>query len=210
MVTSQNNSNPEWDMLKVIIVGLLTYFGLIFLMELIAKQMKYLLILTTFFLAGCLTPKKAMLKLDSSGKGSEYCAIRFPVKTEYIKGDSVVSFDTIYQYVDAEPIFDTIYNVTRDTVFVTKQVPVTKYITKTVLRIDTVVKENTAALDVANKRINALEAENGLIRQANDMLQARLDKAKKQRNTAYWLILLAIAYLCRKPIIKLVRYWIGK
>lgn len=185
-------------------------FWFIIFISINSEQMKYLLILTTFFLAGCLTPKKAMQKLDSSGKGSEYCATRFPVKTEYIKGDSVVSFDTIYQYVDGEPIFDTIYNVTRDTVFVTKQVPVTKYITKTVLRIDTVVKENTAALDVANKRISALEAENGLIRQAKDMLQARLDKAKKQRNTAYWLILLAIAYLCRKPIIKLVKYWIAK
>lgn len=161
-------------------------------------------------LISCMTPKKAMQKLDSSGKGSEYCATRFPVKTEYIKGDSVVSFDTIYQYVDGEPIFDTIYNVTKDTVLVTKQVPVTKYITKTITRTDTVIKESTAKLDTANRRINALQAENGIIRQANNMLQARLDKAKKQRNTAYWLILLAIAYLCRKPIIKLVRYWIGK
>jgi len=167
--------------------------------------MKYLLILTTFFLAGCLTPKKAMQKLDSSGKGSEYCATRFPVKTEYIKGDSVVSFDTIYQYVDAEPIFDTIYNVTKDTVLVTKVLPVTKTIVKTVKVVDTIIKENTAALDVANKRISALEAENGLIQQVNDMLKARLDKAKKQRNTAYWLIILLFVALFRKPIYTLIK-----
>lgn len=172
--------------------------------------MKYFIILTTFFLAGCLTPKKAMQKLDSSGKGGEYCAIRFPVKTEYIKGDSVVSFDTIYQYGSAEPIFDTIYSSQIDTIIRTKTVPVTKYITKTITRIDTVIKESTAKLDTATRRINALEAENTLIRKANELIQAKADKAKKQRNTAYWLILLAIAYLCRKPIIKLVKYWIAK
>lgn len=180
-------------------------FWFIIFISINSEQMKYLLILTTFFLAGCLTPKKAMQKLDSSGKGSEYCATRFPVKTEYIKGDSVVSFDTIYQYVDGEPIFDTIYNVTRDTVLVTKQVPVIKYITKTITRIDTVIKESTAKLDTANRRINALQAENGLIRQANDMLQAKLDKAKKQRNTAYWLIILLFVALFRKPIYTLIK-----
>ena len=151
-----------------------------------------------------------MQKLDSSGKGSEYCATRFPVKTEYIKGDSVVSFDTIYQYMGGEPIFDTVYSYSKDTILVTKTVPVTKYITKTITRTDTVVKESTAKLDIAERRISELQAENGAIRQANDKLQSQLFKAKKQRNTAYWLILLAIAYLCRKPIIKLVRYWIAK
>lgn len=172
--------------------------------------MRFILICLIVFIGGCITPKKAMQKLDSSGKGSEYCATRFPVKTEYIKGDSVVSFDTIYQYMGGEPIFDTVYSYSKDTILVTKTVPVTKYITKTITRTDTVVKESTAKLDIAERRISELQAENGAIRQANDKLQSQLFKAKKQRNTAYWLILLAIAYLCRKPIIKLVRYWIAK
>lgn len=151
------------------------------------------------------TPERAMIKLDRTGRGAEYCEARFPVKTEFIKGDSVVTFDTLYQYVDGEPIFDTVLLSQTDTVLITKKVDVVKYITRTVRVVDTLVKESTAKVALLQGRINDLRADNGTIRQANDKLQGLVNKARKQRNTAYWLIVLLIGLIARKPIMRLIK-----
>ena len=107
-------------------------------------------------LSSCNPSKKAQRELEKakavlSGnvvEAARFCMDKFPDKTEYIKGDSVVIFDTLYV---GEVVFDTVE--TKDTVFITKQLP-GKVITKTVRVTDTIKIEDRAKLIAANADLN--------------------------------------------------------
>ena len=64
-------------------------------------------------LSSCLTTQKAKDYLKEKDKLAEICAETYPVKTEYIKGDSVTVLDTLYV---GENLFDTLYYTIKDTV----------------------------------------------------------------------------------------------
>lgn len=85
---------------------------------------------------------KAEATLSAAGVLPKICAERYPVKTEYIKGDSVLTLDTIYV---GGIVYDTTTIETKDTVYktITKILP-EKVVTKLVRITDTLVKENTA------------------------------------------------------------------
>jgi len=153
-------------------------------------------------LTSCITTEKAQKILENKGELAKVCAEKYPVKTEYIKGDSIITIDTIYSGNDV--IFDTVYSVAKDTVLITKVIPVTKTITKTVTRIDTVVKENTAATEAAKIDLNKCNDKYSALFLKYEKLFGQSDKYRKQRNTAYWVILLLLVALFRKPLWNLV------
>lgn len=87
---------------------------------------------------------------------ANYCAITYPVKEKIIAGETVTKTDTIWG--DGEIIHHTTVERIRDTVYVTKFVQ-GNTIRETIIRTDTVVKENTAAVEAErlnNKKLTGL------------------------------------------------------
>lgn len=111
--------------------------------------------------------QKAKNILREYNKLDDLCSEEFPIKEVYIKGDSVVHFDTLYM---GETEFVT--EVVNDTVFITKTLP-PKTITKTVTIRDTVVKENTA-------RVEQLKQDKEDILNQKWELQNKLTKAETE------------------------------
>lgn len=165
--------------------------------------MKYLVIvILSILFAGCITPKKAVDVLSRPKNEpvlSELCSTRFPIKETYIKGDSVVKYDTLWGLVTDTIVPDPQVLVYRDTV----KVP--KLVTKTVTIRDTVVKENTAKVSFLNSQIAKLFDLNRNLSEKNTELTQQRDEYKSQRNKArlinwilYVVIGLSIGFLVRK------------
>lgn len=117
--------------------------------------MKYLLIFLIF--SGCMTPKKAVDVLNrpkNEPEAAEFCANKYPVQDTYIKGDSVIRYDTLWGLVT-----DTLISEPQVIVY-TDTVRVPKLVTKTIVRTDTVYRENTAKVSVLNSQIANVEAIN--------------------------------------------------
>ena len=161
------------------------------------------LIASLLWFSSCVTPEKAQRVLEKKQVLAKVCAEKYPVKIEYIKGDSVITVDTIYSGNDV--IFDTVYHIGTDTVVVTKVIPVTKTITKTITRIDTIRQESTARIDTMQKALNKCDGKYAALFLKHEALTAKLDKVKKTRSTYFWLLLLSVGLLFRKPLIKLLR-----
>lgn len=172
--------------------------------------MKSAYILTILFILSACNPQrkidKAKVRLDSSGQAAAYCAIRFPVK------DSVIirtdwKFDTIYQ---GETFFDTITLVKSDTVFKTVIKTITApQIIKEVTVTKEVTRENTAVTDSLKRFYGNLikDRDKELIKQGESLnyQQGKANQYRRQRNTAYLLILLLAAFVLRKPIFRALK-----
>lgn len=102
---------------------------------------------------GCMTPQKAVNYLKDKDLLDDTCAANFPVQEKFIKGDSVVTTDTLLG-IDYQT--DTL--VTKDTVYI-KRVEPGKTITRTIRTTDTVVKRDAAYENVQNDKIKSLETE---------------------------------------------------
>ena len=138
---------------------------------------------------------KAKDTFDNNKKeAAEYCADKFPVKTEYIKGDSVLVLDTLYV---GENVFDTVTVETKDTVYrtITKTLPA-KVINKTIRITDTIVKENTARIEDFNIQLRNKEIENGI-------LKADRDNWKSKAKQRFWWLLIAIGAMGAYTILKI-------
>jgi len=132
-----------------------------------------MVIMSTMLIVGCLSscnPQRKIQKAEQVLKDADalakICADEFPVKEVFIKGDSVLLFDTLYV---GENIFDTVYKTFNDTVtrVVTKTLPA-KIVTKTVRITDTIVKENTARIEDFNIQLRNKEIENGILKADRD------------------------------------------
>ena len=165
-----------------------------------------LLSVILIWFTSCVTVDKAKQVLKKKDALAAICATEYPVKTEYIKGDSVITFDTIY--TGGELIIDTVVNYSKDTVIITKTIPVTKVVTKTVTIVDTVVKENTAAVEAAKIDLNKCHQDNSKLQSNVEALNTKLDKVKKTRSTYFWLLLIAVGLLFRKPIYNLIKTFV--
>lgn len=112
--------------------------------------MRYLLLL--ILLSGCYTRQKATNQFSRAAVAypelpAGYCARTYPPKDSLIKGDSVVTFDTIY--TGGETVFDTVRVADTIRIVKTIQLPGTRIIER-VYKTDTIVKINTAALDLCS------------------------------------------------------------
>ena len=145
-------------------------------------------------LSSCLTTQKAKDYLKEKDKLAEICAETYPVKTEYIKGDSVTVLDTLYV---GENLFDTLYYTIKDTVtrVITKTLPA-KIITKTIHVTDTIVKENTARIEDFNIQLRNKDIENGI-------LKADRDNWKSKAKQRFWWLLIAIGAMGAYTILKI-------
>lgn len=123
---------------------------------------------------------KAKHTLEKAGALAEICADEFPVKTEYIKGDSVLLLDTLYVGIEYS---DTEYITKKDTVekIITKTLP-EKVITKTIRITDTLIQENTA-------RVKALESKLAAQEKKTEAAQAAADKYKTKAKKYFWIII---------------------
>jgi hypothetical protein len=120
-----------------------------------------LVILFMMVFAACMTPQKAVNYLKDKDLLDDTCAANYPVQEKFIKGDSVVTTDTLWG-IDYQT--DTL--VTKDTVYITKTLPA-KTIIRTITRTDTVIKR-----DIAQE--NALQDE--VIKSRNEASTEKADK----------------------------------
>jgi uncharacterized protein YceK len=149
-----------------------------------------LLILFMFTLGGCSTAKKLdkarQLFNNHPKEQAEMCAESFIVKERVIQGKDSIIFDTLYV---GENTFDTLTETIRDTVYrtVTKTLPA-KTFTKTVIRVDTIEKENTA-------RVRACELSEDILR--TDLRKAEADyKDMRTKRNKWRLYFFGLLSLC--------------
>ena len=107
--------------------------------------------LLAILLSGCYSQRKAQNQFAKAVAytpelAATYCALTFPIKEKIIKGKDSVIVDTLWG--EGETITRTLVERVRDTVYITKYIQ-GNTIRETIVRTDTVVKENTAALAAA-------------------------------------------------------------
>ena len=160
-------------------------------------------------LAGCNPSKKAQREMEKAkqvlggnmAEAARFCRDRFPDKTEYIKGDSVIVFDTLYV---GEVVFDTLE--TKDTVIITKNLP-GKVITKTVRITDTIKIEDRAKLIAANADLNDKIGEVAVLKNEVSELKKNRDEWEKKAKDRWWLWVVIVALIgwnFRKQIFKII------
>ncbi len=178
---------------------------------LLAAFSLFVILIITGLFGACNPSKKAQRELEKAkqvlgnnyGEAAKFCAEKFPDKTEYIKGDSVVVFDTLY--VGGDVVFDTVE--TKDTVYITQTLP-GKVITKTVRITDTIKIEDRAKLVAANVLLNEQIGYNAVLKNENAELKKNLSewKAKAKKRFNLWFIIVAlVAWNFRKHIFKLIK-----
>ena len=152
--------------------------------------MRYLIIILLF--ASCNPLKKAQQTFDANKPAAaEYCADRFPVKDSLIKGDTLVTTDTVY--------FKEYENVITVDTFRTAPVTNTRYITKTIRITDTVIRRDNAREQVLANQVrqcNDLQIE---LVNKNTRLSEQADEMKGKRDKwriRFFILLgLTIAYV---------------
>ena len=160
-------------------------------------------------LISCNPSKKAQRELEKaksilSGnivEAARFCMDKFPDKTEYIKGDSVVIFDTLYV---GEVVFDTLE--TKDTVIITKNLP-GKVITKTIRITDTIKIEDRAKLIAANADLNDKIGEVAVLKNDVSELKKNVAEWKEKAKKRWWLWVVIVALIgwnFRKQIFKII------
>ncbi len=160
-----------------------------------------MVIMSTMLIVGCLSscnPQRKIQKAEQVLKDADalakICADEFPVKEVFIKGDSVLLFDTLYV---GENVYDTVYKTFNDTVtrVVTKTLPA-KIVTKTIRITDTIVKENTARIEDFRIQLRNKDIENGILKADRDGWEK---KAKKR----LWWFLIAVGAIGAYTILKI-------
>lgn len=138
-------------------------------------------------LSSCATQKKAEKFYKKHPiELAKQCAEKFPIVEQYIKGDSVTVYDTLW---GLETRIDTV-TITPDVVTKIVEKTVPKIVTKTITVHDTVIKENTAKTAV-------LSSENAKLKLDNVELNVKLSAAiqrgddfrSKYHKTISWLVL---------------------
>lgn len=149
-----------------------------------------MVVLMVAMIIGCVGPKKAVKVLDKPKhelKAAEFCSTKFPVVPLYIKGDSIVTTDTleIYEFV---PVHDTTPGGT-DTVY-KKQVEV-RYVNRTTRIVDTLRVPDSAGTrkyqllyEGAEKKYQALFLD------YKKVLDDRDAWKKKAQDRRWWIVIL--------------------
>ena len=184
------------------------------------KQVIFCAFWVTLF--SCTTPKKlnkVMNKLPEAA--AKECAVRFPIKETI---DTVTVLDTallrayemefgyLYSIVDSllgQQVHDSIKKEIV-TIFQEKKVPVIKY--KYITRTQESTAKCQVILDSLNNIINDKVLYINKISKEKDSYSSKYteqkgkaDRYKSQRNDLYWLLILILAVLFRKPILAVVR-----
>lgn len=132
---------------------------------------------------GCFTEKRAQKSFSKVVEQyphipAKHCADEYRTDTITVKGDSILSFDTIY--VGGEIFNDTAF--INDTVYVTEKYTNERVITKTVKITDTIYRENKAALDLCS-------IERGSAIRQLEKATEELKKVKAGNRNKLWIII---------------------
>lgn len=163
--------------------------------------MRYLVIL--LIILSC-SPVKQVLKdknkLDKVAEvvvKSGYCANDTTIIT---KSDTTIVHDTTY---DVDTIIDLRYQ--NDTQYV--KVP--KVITRTI-----VIRDTIKSVVVDNSRLNLFKREIDSLKIVNNLAKEEMNQWKKVAKqrwwNIFWIIVLAVLYVLRKPIYKFIQWHLGK
>ena len=141
------------------------------------------LLLLSMVLSSCYSSRKAKGEFGRAVTaypeiGATFCAITYPAKDSLIKGNSTVTYDTLYGAGTIE--YDTVYSRSKDTVYITKYIQ-GNTIREVVRLTDTVVRVDMAAL-------TSCRLEQGKI---VDLLTDKTAEELKQRKLAkkrFWII----------------------
>jgi hypothetical protein len=147
---------------------------------------------------------KAIQTLKKADQLDDVCAAEYPVKTEYIKGDTVTRFDTLY--VDGNIFIDTVE--TKDTVYITRVIEKpSKTITITKIITDTLKQRDFAYENVLKDEIRKDEKEivklTGQVQQLTSERDSYKGKAHKRGFILWIVIICCTAWTFRKQILKL-------
>lgn len=154
---------------------------------------KIYLFLIACFALSCYNQKKAQTQFGKAAATypiipATYCAITYPPKVEFVKGDTITNTDTVQMVGNV--ITDTVVNL--DTVRITtiKTLP-GQTITKVVHVTDTVKTESTAKLGECQlERSKTLD----LLADSNKKLSVAQGKATKRGWIMYSLIAIIVVY----------------
>lgn len=129
--------------------------------------------------------KAKVLAYEHPNEFASFCADKFPVKENVIKGKDSIRTDTVVE----EKIVRVPVVVKGDTVYVEAKCPKSNTVTRTVTRTDTVVKENTAktiAMQLEMSKMN-----NELVKERT--LREGAEKGSKSKN--WWMVGLGLLLL---------------
>lgn len=164
--------------------------------------MRYLIL--ALILTGCYGPKQARNQFAKAvaydqGLAADYCATTYPVKETVIQGKDIVKYDTLWG--EGEVITRTVIERVRDTVYTTRYLQ-GNTIRETVIRTDTIVKENTAALAAAridNTRLTGLLVDK----------TAYGDKWREIARKRFWIIVALCAIVGIGLYFKIKKIWLS-
>jgi len=148
-------------------------------------------LLMAFLLFGCRTKKQ----IDWANE----CATRYPIKEKIVKGETVYYTDTIIEpglIIQADPILLKV------------KCPDSKVITKTINRVDTVIKTNTAEISLYKRQKEASDTKYYNEQEKRFTAEETAQKYRKQRNAGYWFVLALGAVAFRKQIIGLFKLFL--
>jgi len=156
-------------------------------------------------LAGCMTSEKAVSFLKKKDLLDDTCAANFPVQEKFIKGDSVVTTDTLWG-IDIQ--MDTL--VTKDTVYITKTLP-PKTITRTIRTTDTVLKRDIAQENVLQDAVKKSRDEASKEKSEKDTItekyNALKDKWKGKVGIPWWWLVALAALIGLSARFKILRFF---
>jgi len=147
-------------------------------------------LLTAFLLFGC----KAK-QIDWANE----CSNRYPIKEKIVKGETVYYTDTIIEpglIIQADPILLKV------------KCPPTLTITKTINRVDTMVKENTAKLKAIERDYNTIYIQLSKEQEKRLTAEEAAQKSNKRFTYSVLVILGLIAFTFRKQLIGLFKIFI--
>jgi hypothetical protein len=151
---------------------------------------------------GCYNQRKATNQFSKAVVaypkiGADYCGDAYPVRDSIIKGDSILTTDTVTYF---EQLSDTVMIHDFDTVrvYITKTLPA-KIITNTIHTIDTIIKEGGGTL----AKLTSCQIDNSRLTQLLVTVTADRDKWQGKAKTRWWWIALLIGGIVGTIAIKI-------
>ena len=147
--------------------------------------------LVGFLLFGCRAKKEI--------QWDEECARRYPIKEKIIKGETVYYTDTIIEpglIIQADPILLKV------------KCPDSKVITKTISRVDTIIKENTAQIKLLEREKEESDTKYQAEQEKRLTAEETAQKSNRRLTYAVLVILGGICFTFRKQLIGLFKIFI--
>ena len=136
--------------------------------------------------------KAKVLAVSHPGDFAGFCAATFPVKEVFVKGKDSIRTDTLFLRSDSVPC-----PPAADGRVIKIPCPPQRTVTKTIIRVDTLLKENTAKAQSLSNEINRLQQQSAVLTAKNKEL------ARKAKNRLITICGLLLALVGSSILLKL-------